>query len=78
MFRLISDQNQRSTEKKLGSLLHDCVQIPKILGEVAAFGGVDVEPSIKSCLEKAGQGKEFIEVIYKNIQSKRFGHGYHD
>ena len=62
MFRLIADQQRKATEQKLGLLLHDCVQIPRVLGEVTAFGGSNVEPSVKSCFEKAGKNKDFIEV----------------
>ncbi len=63
MFRLIADQNRCASERKLGLLLHDCVQIPRVLGEVAAFGGSNVEPSVKSCFVKAGRNKETIEVL---------------
>ena len=66
MFRLIADQHRRTTERKLGLLLHDCIQIPRVLGELAAFGGSNVEPSVRSCLEKAGKDKEFIEVSWKS------------
>jgi hypothetical protein len=62
MFRLIADQQRCASERKLGLLLHDCVQIPRVLGEVAAFGGSNVEPSVKSCFVKAGRNKETIEV----------------
>ena len=62
MFRLIADQQRRATERKLGLLLHDCIQIPRVLGELAAFGGSNVDPSVRSCFEKAVQGKQFIEV----------------
>ena len=33
-----------------------------MLGEVQAFGGTNVEPSVRSCFEKAG-GHEFIEAL---------------
>jgi dystrophin len=36
-------------QRKLGLLLHDCLGIPKMLGEAAAFGGHDVDPSVRSC-----------------------------
>lgn len=63
MFRLIGDQQRQTSERKLGFLLHDCLQIPRVLGEISAFGGSNVEPSVRSCFEKAGKCKEFIEVI---------------
>ena len=70
MFRLIADHNRNATKQKLGLLLHDCVQIPRVLGEVAAFGGNNVEPSIRSCFVKAtGRNKEAIEVSDKNIKA---------
>ena len=73
MFRLIADQQRRATERKLGLLLHDCVQIPRVLGEVAAFGGSNVEPSVKSCFEKAGKSKDYIEVITNSFSATEAG-----
>ena len=64
MFRLIADQHRKATERKLGLLLHDCIQIPRVLGELAAFGGSNVDPSVKSCFEKATGDKNFIEVLH--------------
>lgn len=62
LFRLIADPNRLVDAPKLGVLLHDCVQIPRELGEVAAFGGSNIEPSVKSCFEKAGKQRQTIEV----------------
>ncbi|XP_057306952.1 utrophin-like isoform X3 [Hydractinia symbiolongicarpus] len=53
LFRQISDGTGHTDSKKLGLLLHDCVQIPRQLGEIAAFGGSNIEPSVRSCFEKA-------------------------
>ena len=64
MFRLIADQQRRATERKLGLLLHDCIQIPRVLGELASFGGSNVEPSVRSCFGKAGAGKDMIEALH--------------
>ena len=64
MFRLIADQQRRATERKLGLLLHDCIQIPRVLGELASFGGSNVEPSVRSCFGKAGPGKDMIEALH--------------
>lgn len=52
LFRLIADANALVDQRRLGLLLHDCIQIPKQLGEIAAFGGSNVEPSVRSCFEK--------------------------
>lgn len=53
MFRLIADPSCMADQRKLGLLLHDCIQVPRQLGEVAAFGGSNIEPSVRSCFEKA-------------------------
>ncbi|RWS26192.1 Dystrophin:-like isoforms A/C/F/G/H, partial [Leptotrombidium deliense] len=54
MFRLIADTRGFADERKLGLLLHDLVQVPRLLGEIAAFGGSNIEPSVRSCFERAG------------------------
>lgn len=61
LFRLIADPNSLVDSRKLGLLLHDCIQVPRQLGEVAAFGGSNIEPSVRSCFEKAGKEKTEIE-----------------
>nr|XP_046918764.1 uncharacterized protein LOC124498972 [Dermatophagoides farinae] len=53
LFNLIADENQRADERRFGLLIYDCLRLPKLLGEVAAFGGTNVEPSVRSCLEMA-------------------------
>ncbi|ENN79582.1 hypothetical protein HUJ04_005666 [Dendroctonus ponderosae] len=50
LFRLIADPQQKADQRKLGLLLHDVLQVPRQLGEVAAFGGSNIEPSVRSCL----------------------------
>jgi hypothetical protein len=62
LFRLIADPNRLVDAPKLGVLLHDCVQMPRELGEVAAFGGSNIEPSVKCCFDKAGKQRQSIEV----------------
>ena len=37
-----------------------------MLGEISAFGGINVEPSVRSCFEKAGD-TGFIEVMMMMI-----------
>ena len=51
IFSLISDAKGSVNHRKLGILLYDMIMIPKQLGEVAAFGGSNIEPSVKSCFE---------------------------
>ena len=48
----MADQNGMVDQRKLALLLHDCLCIPKQLGEVASFGGSNIEPSVRSCFEK--------------------------
>ena len=38
------------------------MQVPRVLGEAQAFGGTNVEPSVRSCFEAAGD-HEFIEAL---------------
>ncbi|VDD91132.1 unnamed protein product [Enterobius vermicularis] len=38
-------------QKSLALLLYDAIHIPKFFGEAAAFGGSNVEPSVRSCFE---------------------------
>lgn len=66
LFRLIADPNRQVDQRKLGLLLHDCIQLPRQLGEVASFGGSNIEPSVRSCFQKAGKDKSVIEVSILN------------
>ena len=54
IIRLVADQNGFIDQRGLGLLLHDCVQIPRQLGEVASFGGSNIEPSVRSCFTMVG------------------------
>ncbi|CAG5122950.1 unnamed protein product [Candidula unifasciata] len=63
IFRLIGDVNAFTDQRKLGLLLHDCMQIPRQLGEIASFGGSNIEPSVRSCFEMA-KGRPEIEVSH--------------
>ncbi|XP_065057528.1 dystrophin-like isoform X3 [Rhopilema esculentum] len=53
LFMLVANKQGHLDQKRLGLLLHDCVQIPRQLGEIAAFGGSNIEPSVRSCFEMA-------------------------
>ncbi len=48
LFKLVAT-NRRLSPRQLGLLLFDSIQVPKVLGEVASFGGSNVEPSVRSC-----------------------------
>ncbi|CAF0758599.1 unnamed protein product, partial [Didymodactylos carnosus] len=60
--------------KNLSILFHEAIMIPKQLGEVAAFGGSSVEPSVKSCFEYANNpdaisATDFLEWVKLEPQS---------
>ncbi|KAK2162351.1 hypothetical protein LSH36_100g10019 [Paralvinella palmiformis] len=73
IFRLVADSNGFVDQRKLGLLLHDCLQLPKHLGEIASFGGSNIEPSVRSCFEKAGcdeiQAGDFLDWMKQEPQS---------
>lgn len=52
IFGLVAGSKGVIDQPRLGLLLHECLQVPRQLGELASFGGSNVEPSIKSCFEK--------------------------
>uniref|UniRef100_A0A673JHB2 Utrophin-like n=1 Tax=Sinocyclocheilus rhinocerous TaxID=307959 RepID=A0A673JHB2_9TELE len=49
LFNQVSSAGDMCDQRQLGLLLHDAIQIPRQLGEVAAFGGSNIEPSVRSC-----------------------------
>ncbi len=49
LFRQVSGPGGMTDQRHLSLLLHEAIQIPRQLGEVAAFGGSNVEPSVRSC-----------------------------
>jgi hypothetical protein len=57
LFNLTSTDG-KVVPRQLGLLLFDAIQIPKVLAEVAAFGGSNVEPSVRSCFAAASSSKE--------------------
>ncbi|XP_056625465.1 dystrophin-related protein 2 isoform X2 [Triplophysa dalaica] len=63
LFRQVCGPGGLTDQKHLSLLLHEAIQIPRQLGEVAAFGGSNVEPSVRSCFRMA-PGKSSIEVSH--------------
>ncbi|XP_077060733.1 utrophin isoform X2 [Siphateles boraxobius] len=51
LFNQVSSAGDTCDQRQLGLLLHDVIQIPRQLGEVAAFGGSNIEPSVRSCFQ---------------------------
>uniref|UniRef100_A0A671WPI1 Utrophin n=1 Tax=Sparus aurata TaxID=8175 RepID=A0A671WPI1_SPAAU len=50
-YKCESSAGDTCDQRQLGLLLHEAIQIPKQLGEVAAFGGSNIEPSVRSCFQ---------------------------
>ncbi|XP_018120690.2 utrophin isoform X2 [Xenopus laevis] len=61
LFKEVCGAGDTCDQRQLGLLLHDAIQIPRQLGEVAAFGGSNIEPSVRSCFQHA-QNKPEIDV----------------
>ena len=49
LFSQVANSGSQCDKRHLGVLLHEAIQVPRQLGEVAAFGGSNVEPSVRSC-----------------------------
>lgn len=49
LFSQVANSGSQCDQRHLGALLHEAIQVPRQLGEVAAFGGSNVEPSVRSC-----------------------------
>lgn len=49
LFSQVANSGSQCDQRHLGVLLHEAIQVPRQLGEVAAFGGSNVEPSVRSC-----------------------------
>ncbi|KAM9600865.1 dystrophin-related protein 2 isoform 2-T2 [Morphnus guianensis] len=60
LFSQVANNGGLCDQRHLGVLLHEAIQVPRQLGEVAAFGGSNVEPSIRSCF-RFSNGKPAIE-----------------
>uniref|UniRef100_A0A8C8SQF1 Dystrophin related protein 2 n=1 Tax=Pelusios castaneus TaxID=367368 RepID=A0A8C8SQF1_9SAUR len=62
LFGQVANSSGQCDQRHLSILLHEAIQVPRQLGEVAAFGGSNVEPSVRSCF-RFSNGKPVIEVI---------------
>uniref|UniRef100_A0A8C0GQD7 Dystrophin related protein 2 n=1 Tax=Chelonoidis abingdonii TaxID=106734 RepID=A0A8C0GQD7_CHEAB len=49
LFGQVANPGGLCDQRHLSILLHEAIQVPRQLGEVAAFGGSNVEPSVRSC-----------------------------
>ncbi|XP_027706465.1 utrophin isoform X3 [Vombatus ursinus] len=74
LFKVVAGPTEMCDQRQLGLLLHDIIQIPRQLGEVAAFGGSNIEPSVRSCFQQSHNKPEisvndFIEWMRLEPQS---------
>ncbi|XP_078260821.1 utrophin-like isoform X4 [Rhinoraja longicauda] len=58
LFKQLTGPMDQCDQRSLSLLLHDAVQIPRQLGEVASFGGSNIEPSVRSCFQYAQNKSE--------------------
>lgn len=56
LFSQVANSGSQCDQRHLGVLLHEAIQVPRQLGEVAAFGGSNVEPSVRSCFRFVSMG----------------------
>ncbi|CAJ0577753.1 unnamed protein product, partial [Mesorhabditis spiculigera] len=73
LFELVAQEGQ-ADQKHVALLFYDLIHIPKLVGEAAAFGGSNVEPSVRSCFETVKltshiQLPPFLEWLKKEPQS---------
>uniref|UniRef100_A0A8C8VJ87 Utrophin n=1 Tax=Pelusios castaneus TaxID=367368 RepID=A0A8C8VJ87_9SAUR len=74
LFHEVAGPTEMCDQRQLGLLLHDAIQIPRQLGEVAAFGGSNIEPSVRSCFQQNNNTpeisvKQFIDWMRLEPQS---------
>uniref|UniRef100_A0A673GNC6 Dystrophin-like n=1 Tax=Sinocyclocheilus rhinocerous TaxID=307959 RepID=A0A673GNC6_9TELE len=64
LFREVASATGFCDQRRLGLLLHDAIQIPRQLGEVASFGGSNIEPSVRSCFRFANNKPELEASVF--------------
>nr|XP_005995015.2 PREDICTED: dystrophin isoform X4 [Latimeria chalumnae] len=64
LFKQVASSTGFCDQRRLGLLLHDSIQIPRQLGEVASFGGSNIEPSVRSCFQFANNKPEIEAAIF--------------
>ncbi|XP_062917436.1 dystrophin-related protein 2 [Mobula hypostoma] len=63
LYKQVSNSTNLCDQRHLSLLLHEAIQIPRQLGEVASFGGSNVEPSVRSCFRFVNE-EPVIEVTH--------------
>ncbi|XP_064008022.1 dystrophin isoform X6 [Pogoniulus pusillus] len=64
LFKQVASSTGFCDQRRLGLLLHDSIQIPRQLGEVASFGGSNIEPSVRSCFQFANNKPEIEAALF--------------
>ncbi|KAK6486831.1 dystrophin-like isoform X1 [Huso huso] len=64
LFKQVASPTGFCDQRRLGLLLHDSIQIPRQLGEVASFGGSNIEPSVRSCFQFANNKPEIEAAMF--------------
>ncbi|XP_071606732.1 dystrophin isoform X15 [Heliangelus exortis] len=64
LFKQVASTTGFCDQRRLGLLLHDSIQIPRQLGEVASFGGSNIEPSVRSCFQFANNKPEIEAALF--------------
>ncbi|XP_060038717.1 dystrophin isoform X3 [Erinaceus europaeus] len=64
LFKQVASSTGFCDQRRLGLLLHDSIQIPRQLGEVASFGGSNIEPSVRSCFHFANNKPEIEAALF--------------
>ncbi|KAM9032123.1 dystrophin isoform 5-T5 [Sarcophilus harrisii] len=64
LFKQVASSMGFCDQRRLGLLLHDSIQIPRQLGEVASFGGSNIEPSVRSCFQFANNKPEIEAALF--------------
>ncbi|XP_067349213.1 dystrophin isoform X7 [Channa argus] len=64
LFRQVASATGFCDQRRLGLLLHESIQIPRQLGEVASFGGSNIEPSVRSCFQFANNKPELEAAMF--------------
>lgn len=74
LFSQVASAGGTCDQRQLGLLLHEAIQIPRQLGEVAAFGGSNIEPSVRSCFQHVCQHRDDTStrcLLYWHVHSRK-------
>lgn len=70
VFRMIVDTRGRADHDRFARFMRECIQLPRYLGELSAFGGEDVEASVRSCFATVRKKEQFEEFSFLLEQTR--------